>query len=320
MPRKHRRRSAIGAASIVRDVHCVECGYNLRTLRRADVCPECRTPIKRSLAGPLLRNAGTAWLTRVHHGLWLLHRASVLAAFAIIGFPVVNIYLSVYGNMPGSSLTQQAIPLTMMTWAVLAAAGLWLASTPTPRDDTRPALQSVVERLALFAIPLNTIAWIVLGLSTLPGVVRLFGNPLAMLGVPAPGPISGRAMLIALAAITWAQSMHLARWLNRIDARVDPAVRRQPTLFDRVNWSLTRSHDNPPGASAEFARGLAKWSPAALAGLMILAAIGQKSFPWWVFALMASLPLMILLSMRRTVRDVGEERAINMRKAAAATR
>lgn len=309
----HRRRQS-RPALVDRDIHCVECGYNLRSLRRIDLCPECSTPVKRSLAGPLLRNAGTRWLKRVHRGLWLLHRASVIAAFALIGMPVFDIYSHVYLNPAFPTLSFQGIPLTLAIWSAVASIGLWLATSPTPRDDQRPGLQSTLERITLLAIPVNTLAWIAFGLLGVSALTGVFGNPLGALGVPAPGQVTSRITIFALAAITWLQSNMLARWLNRIDARVDHAIRREPTIFDRINWALTRSHDNPPGASAEFWRGAAKWSPVALAALIIFAAIGQRSFPWKAPAVMGFLPLMILLTLRRTARDVGAELAINIAK------
>lgn len=295
---------------IEHDVHCVECGYNLRGLLRRTVCPECQTPIKRSLAGPLLRHAGSGWLTRIHRGLLLLHRASIIAAIAILALPVIDIFSQVYRNRSGPALSYEGIPLVLAAWSIASCAGLWLATSPTPRAEQRFCLQSTLERVALLAIPLNTLAWIALGMLATNVLSRFFGNPLGALGIGAFSPAYSRIALIVMVIITWLQSMLLARWLNRIDARVDHQVRRQPTLFDRINWALTRSHDNPPGASAEFSRGLAKWAPAALAGIMIFAAIGQKQFPWWPMPFIAFLPLMILLTLRRTVRDVGEERAI----------
>ncbi len=56
------------AASLTTDVPCVQCGYNLRGLPEGGRCPECGTPIARSLRGNLLSTADPAWLERVYRG------------------------------------------------------------------------------------------------------------------------------------------------------------------------------------------------------------------------------------------------------------
>lgn len=55
------------------DLPCIKCGYNLRASDPASNCPECGTPLDRSLQPNLLVLADPVWLKRVISGLgWLL--------------------------------------------------------------------------------------------------------------------------------------------------------------------------------------------------------------------------------------------------------
>src|SRR5205814_37752 len=60
---------------ISRDISCISCGYNLRTLSVSAVCPECGTTIEKSLTTDRLDAADPRWLRRVRWGVWLLMAA-----------------------------------------------------------------------------------------------------------------------------------------------------------------------------------------------------------------------------------------------------
>lgn len=53
------------------DFACVECGYNLRTMKHSGDCPECGTAVVESLRGDLLEYADSRWLGRIHWGVRL---------------------------------------------------------------------------------------------------------------------------------------------------------------------------------------------------------------------------------------------------------
>src|SRR4051812_48553197 len=57
---------------VEKDISCVRCGYNLRTLSKAGVCPECAAPVAESLKGGPFNNAPAWWMKRVASGLGLL--------------------------------------------------------------------------------------------------------------------------------------------------------------------------------------------------------------------------------------------------------
>lgn len=75
-------------ATIADDMPCVICGYNLRGLTAAGRCPECGSPVARSIHGDLLRYADGDWLAKLLLGirlmLWSILTGLVLGIFAII--------------------------------------------------------------------------------------------------------------------------------------------------------------------------------------------------------------------------------------------
>jgi hypothetical protein len=66
------------------------CGYNLRGLLPDGRCPECGSPINRSVHGNLLRYADAEWLAKPLLGIRLMLWSILIAIFvAVIGFLVV---------------------------------------------------------------------------------------------------------------------------------------------------------------------------------------------------------------------------------------
>ena len=60
------------APSIDHDLSCMICGYNLRALPPAGLCPECGTDIARSTQGDLLKFADRNWVGSIYRGTCLL--------------------------------------------------------------------------------------------------------------------------------------------------------------------------------------------------------------------------------------------------------
>ena len=58
-----------GSFTIVADLQCIQCGYNLRGLATDKLCPECGTPIERSRRGDLLNDADPDWLKKLRLGV-----------------------------------------------------------------------------------------------------------------------------------------------------------------------------------------------------------------------------------------------------------
>jgi len=111
---------------ITTDVSCMICGYNLRGLMPGKVCPECGTPIARSLHGNLLRYADPQWLGKLLLGvrltLW-----SILIMFAV----------AIIGSIAAAAMSGRAALLIVSIAAMIGHGfGLWaifLITTPEPR-------------------------------------------------------------------------------------------------------------------------------------------------------------------------------------------
>jgi len=99
-----------GNAPIADDRSCNHCGYNLRGLQPDGMCPECGTPISRSIHGDFLEYCDPNWLDRLHLGvrmkLWNIvlgilvgFLAGLLAGVGIS--PVLGKLLSIAGAAVG---------------------------------------------------------------------------------------------------------------------------------------------------------------------------------------------------------------------------
>ena len=79
----------IGAdGNLAADRACVRCGYNLRGLPRAGVCPECSTPVADSLRTKILKYSSPEYLAKLHRGVFLVQTAiiiQILMGFAVFG-------------------------------------------------------------------------------------------------------------------------------------------------------------------------------------------------------------------------------------------
>ncbi|MCZ6543817.1 MAG: hypothetical protein O6768_09140 [Planctomycetota bacterium] len=119
------------AGRLAEDLTCRSCGYNLRGLNPKIACPECSTPIDRSIHGDLLQFCDPAWVGRMGRGLQLI----------IIGL-LVNV---AYGIVVGSAimlLTPTGTTMMTMTTALagtigaalslITAIGVWMLTTADP--------------------------------------------------------------------------------------------------------------------------------------------------------------------------------------------
>lgn len=121
--------------SLAEDIPCRRCGYNLRGLAPAGTCPECGTPVGRSLIGDLLRYCDPRWVTQVSEGMSVLMLA-VMAA--LVGGCVLGIALGAANAFSGPVFTGQGLAhqgLRILV-AVLALLGAWRCTLPEPGRPT----------------------------------------------------------------------------------------------------------------------------------------------------------------------------------------
>ncbi|MFG0251970.1 MAG: hypothetical protein ACF8NJ_03755 [Phycisphaerales bacterium JB038] len=140
------------------DVFCRQCGYNLRGLTPEGKCPECGTPIERSLRGNLLVYSSPEYLTKLHQGVFLILAAIV----AQIILTVLAIVLMAAVGLQGASTAGVQLVLNGLGIAVSVASwyGWWLFSSPDPAFvglERGNAARRVV-RVAVMLIAALTIA------------------------------------------------------------------------------------------------------------------------------------------------------------------
>ena len=129
--------SPAGAGALPPDLHCIDCGYNLRGLPTDGACPECGTSIERSMRGDALRFANVEWLKKVRLGL------AVIVSADVFGHAMTSI-IAMWG--PWASIW-------LGLWVLLNACscvGIWLVISREPRHSEASPRQRL-EKVALYA-------------------------------------------------------------------------------------------------------------------------------------------------------------------------
>lgn len=125
---------------------CVTCGYALRGLDHDGMCPECGTPIERSLRGDLLAGAAPAWLATVTRGATLIAlglRIAVVCVLATLGLTITFVFISM--ARPGLPSIVETIFTCIIAGAVIGlpvagcvcAIGVFLLTAREGRDLER---------------------------------------------------------------------------------------------------------------------------------------------------------------------------------------
>jgi hypothetical protein len=171
-------------AEISVDVPCVHCGYNLRGLTRDKFCPECGTPINRSIFGNQLRYADPGWLEKVRLGTSLKLWNILLVILVAVGQTVIT----AVGLPPALSIVLGLIGSGLGLWAA------FLITAPEPRvalQENPITLRKAVRACAVLAFVGSVLIdlvesggipafMVILGLAggvcMLAGVVQLFGE------------------------------------------------------------------------------------------------------------------------------------------------
>jgi len=200
-------RSAPVAGDITTDLPCARCGYNLRTLTADALCPECATPVVRSLQGQLLQFADPRWLSTLRIGTALL-----------LGHVVVRITASVLTatTMFGS---QWLGYLIWLAGDVLGVVAVFLLTTtePASQADQGSATLRRVLRVACVIGLFSRYAWVLPGLSN--------AAPVA-----AGGVISAAANLFL--------AVGLLRYLRRLAQRIPDAALVSNTFVVMIGLGL----------------------------------------------------------------------------------
>src|ERR1700689_2706978 len=117
--------------TIDRDVPCVKCGYNLRTLSTIGHCPECGAGIGQSLAIPNITSYGRRWLMRVQIGMGMAVGSALFGMFYKALWLIDYLRLQSLEFLITFFWQGASQFFILLTWNFIAFACTWLITTPT---------------------------------------------------------------------------------------------------------------------------------------------------------------------------------------------
>lgn len=166
-------------ATLIHDTPCRRCGYNLRGLREDGNCPECGTPVGRSVMGDLLRFADPGWLAQISSGLSML---LWLILFSILGTCVTG----ATGRTGAGSLFGTVVTLGLATATIIA---MWKVTQPDPSgigEESQFNARRIVRFIAVAnvtAAVMSMMIELLLGASVSHIVVAVLGLLSSLLGM-----------------------------------------------------------------------------------------------------------------------------------------
>jgi hypothetical protein len=113
------------------DVPCLNCGYNLRGLTRDGACPECGTPVQRSLQGNLFIFSAPEYLRALVMGLVCI-LVAVLARIGVMAVGIPAAIIIAATNPQWTGMVEVGMSMAAMPVSALSLYGWWLFSAPDP--------------------------------------------------------------------------------------------------------------------------------------------------------------------------------------------
>ena len=148
--------------TLIADVVCRRCGYNLRGLNEHGRCPECGTPVGLSTYGDLLRYADPDWVEKLAQGM------SIILCGIVLGF--VGGCLGGLAGTGAGTVFQRLIATGAQLVAVI---GAWILTTPDPSgigEDRYGNARRVVRFGFIFGV-CGQLLWVMQGLWVVQGTI-----------------------------------------------------------------------------------------------------------------------------------------------------
>lgn len=140
--------------------NCVSCGYDLRGARRQDRCPECGTPISRTLEGCSLHAGEPEWLTRIGRGAGLAATAGLAAS--LMTALLFTLAAHAPQPIPAGYFPLRLAWMGLCLALVLVVVGGWFLTSPeTPDHDQHTRKLRRFSRLIwVFPLAVALLLWL----------------------------------------------------------------------------------------------------------------------------------------------------------------
>jgi hypothetical protein len=240
----------IGDDPLAEDVPCMQCGYDLRTKRPSEKCPECGTSVAPSIAAhrvpPSLRNPRRAAL-----GAWLLVAAmlgtevSVLTPLAMNYDYIGHHWADTRLYIP-LQLLEVAIAMATLGGAMLLVSG---AAVACPPDTRRRNIRTTIFKALFFVLVLMAALATVLQEMTLWGYVRSPLSYKAMTPCAVAATAAALAVLLIggwlLARLAWRQRWKTFAGITALLFAAAAATSIGAGVSVCLWWELVRGLLNP---------------------------------------------------------------------------
>jgi hypothetical protein len=104
------------------DHPCIRCGYSLRGLNSSGVCPECGTPVERSLRGDLLAYSDPLYVQKLFNGT-----RTIMASLLLL---IVCVVAVAFSATAGVGPLAVLAGLGMLASTIAFLVGWWMLTTP----------------------------------------------------------------------------------------------------------------------------------------------------------------------------------------------
>ncbi|MHC5023866.1 MAG: hypothetical protein ACYTGG_08130 [Planctomycetota bacterium] len=218
---------------------CVDCGYDLRGLPEDGHCPECGTPIARSVGGDRLEYANPAWLARLIAGQALVVWGTGLPATILIVWIIIGTGLGIIAGISqvtgigtGSTLTvlervvHWCVTGGVVLGLILALLGALLLTGQDPRQQLREKRWSTRAMMR----------WGLGG--TIVAILARETTRSALTGQPQV--LASIGLLVAAGLLSTVAAVSLLRHLARLAGRVPDQALQEKTVktANVIRWAL----------------------------------------------------------------------------------